>query len=375
MRFSSFDVYAKTLPEFRHRTLTGAVVSISTVGLIVILALGEIADFASVKREDHLFVDTTRGEQLRINLNITFPALPCSVISLDTLDLSGNHAPEQHNTIAKTRLDGNGNGLPQEALSERSQSKHAGVGDRRLLFDVQDAAGKGGAGGSAASGANAGSTGQAGKKPDLKQFGNQNVLLHKLLAELLPSVFDDREAVAELRQHIGEGCHMEGSLLVNKVAGNFHFSLSKADLHVLMSVYGKRDSINVSHIIHSVSFGNPYPDMINPLDNTPKILHQGSGYFQYHIKVVPTVYQPLWGSSVNTNQYSYTELFRTTQDIDKLPAVYFHYELSPIMAKVIESRKSYTSFLTSLCAVVGGVFTVAGMVDSMLHRINRMVEK
>ena len=124
-----------------------------------------------------------------------------------------------------------------------------------------------------------------------------------------------------------------------------------------------------------VSFGNPYPDMINPLDNTPKILHQGSGYFQYHIKVVPTVYQPLWGSSVNTNQYSYTELFRTTQDIDKLPAVYFHYELSPIMAKVIESRKSYTSFLTSLCAVVGGVFTVAGMVDSMLHRINRMVEK
>lgn len=115
--------------------------------------------------------------------------------------------------------------------------------------------------------------------------------------------------------------------------------------------------------------------MINPLDNTPKILHQGSGYFQYHIKVVPTVYQPLWGSSVNTNQYSYTELFRTTQDIDKLPAVYFHYELSPIMAKVIESRKSYTSFLTSLCAVVGGVFTVAGMVDSMLHRINRMAEK
>ena len=114
--------------------------------------------------------------------------------------------------------------------------------------------------------------------------------------------------------------------------------------------------------------------MINPLDNTPKILSHGSGYFQYHIKVVPTIYEPLWGSPVHTNQYSYTELFRTTQDIDKLPAVYFHYELSPIMAKVTESRRSYSSFLTGLCAIVGGVFTVAGLIDSALHRINRMFE-
>ena len=43
----------------------------------------------------------------------------------------------------------------------------------------------------------------------------------------------------------------------------------------------------MSHIIHSISFGEVYPSMVNPLDNTPKILHEGSGYFQYHIKVRP----------------------------------------------------------------------------------------
>ena len=154
-----------------------------------------------------------------------------------------------------------------------------------------------------------------------------------------------------------------------QVAGNFHFSLTKADHHVLMSVYGQRDSINVSHIIHTVSFGEPYPDMTNPLDNTPKIIYEGSGYFQYYIKVVPTTYEPLHGEPVHTNQYSYTELFRTTHELDKLPAVYFHYELSPIMAKVTESRKSYSSFLTGLCAIVGGVFTVASMVDAALHKM------
>ena len=157
-----------------------------------------------------------------------------------------------------------------------------------------------------------------------------------------------------------------------QVAGNFHFSLTKADHHVLMSVYGQRDSINVSHVIHGVSFGEPYPDMVNPLDNTPKILHEGSGYFQYYIKIVPTVYEPLRGAPLHTNQYSYTELFRTVKELDKLPAVYFHYELSPIMAKRTESRKSYSSFLTGLCAIVGGVVTMAGMVDSLLHKINRL---
>jgi endoplasmic reticulum-Golgi intermediate compartment protein 3 len=34
---------------------------------------------------------------------------------------------------------------------------------------------------------------------------------------------------------------------------------------------------------------------------------------------------------------------------------------------VTESRRSLYSFLTSLCAIVGGVFTVVGLLDSCLH--------
>ena len=295
MRFSSFDVYPKTLQEFRSRTLTGAFVSIGCAIVIALMALVEVADFMTVKRVDHLVVDTSRGQQLRINLNITFPALPCSVISLDTLDMSGNHAPDHMRDITKTRLDGKGRHLPPSP----PESGHGEHGGRRLLFETHGAAADahgGGAHGGGASGGGAGAHGGgagaahgggAGQlsKPDLRQLGNQNVLLSKLLSELLPSVFEDKEAVAEMRAHIGEGCHIEGSLLVNKVAGNFHFAMAKADHYVLMNVYGNRESLNVSHVIHGVSFGEPYPDMVNPLDHTPKILHHGSGYFQYHIKV------------------------------------------------------------------------------------------
>ena len=70
-------------------------------------------------------------------------------------------------------------------------------------------------------------------------------------------------------------------------------------------------------------------------------------------------------------RYSYTELFRTTSELDKLPAVYFHYELSPIMARTSEERRAFSNLLTGLCAVVGGVFTVASMVDSSLHALGK----
>ena len=39
------------------------------------------------------------------------------------------------------------------------------------------------------------------------------------------------------------------------------------------------------------------------------------------------------------------------------------------MAKFTEVRKPYSSFLVGLCTVVGGVYTVAGLVDASLHRL------
>lgn len=387
MRLSSFDVYPKTLQEFRQRTLTGAIVSVCTIGLVALLTIFEVVDFAQVQTKHHLYVDTARGSsQMRINVNISFPALPCSVILLDTLDLSGNHAPMTAHSIVKTQLDANGRPLP----STKADTPTAGRPGRVPLFDS-----KGGHNHGAAAGKSLKELGQA--------AGRGDVLLSALLSELLPTVFEDKEAIAELRTHIGEGCHIEGSVTVNKVAGNFHFAMTKADHHVLMNVFKQKESINVSHVIHSISFGDVYPGMFNPLDDMPKIVHEGSGYFQYHIKVVPTLYEPWYGEPVLTNQFSYTELFRTTHELDKFPAVYFHYEFSPIIARYTKSRRTYSSFLTGLCAIVGGVFTVAvglrqhlshstpapplpahsfshialchpreqGMVDSCLHRITK----
>ena len=115
------------------------------------------------------------------------------------------------------------------------------------------------------------------RRLDLKK---SDAVLSKILADLLPNVFEDKEAIEELRSHLGEGCHLEGYFTVKKVAGNFRFALYKEDHHVLMSVFGRNEALNVSHVIHSISFGEIFPGLVNPLDGVSKTLNDGSGFFQ-----------------------------------------------------------------------------------------------
>ena len=116
---------------------------------------------------------------------------------------------------------------------------------------------------------------------------------------------------------------------------------------------------------------DPTLDPANPAYQGP-----GGGVFQYFLKVVPTTYATLGGSVIATNQYSVTEHFREPAGpaaAGQLPGLFFFYDLSPIKVKFMEERRSLASFLTSACAIVGGVFTVSGIVEGLLYSGRRAV--
>eukprot|EP01043_Picozoa_sp_COSAG02_P059990 COSAG02_NODE_7749_length_2863_cov_1.125543_2_plen_64_part_00 len=54
-----------------------------------------------------------------------------------------------------------------------------------------------------------------------------------------------------------------------------------------------------------------------------------------------------------------------------MAAAWFKYELSPITVQLTEEREPVSSFMVSVCAVVGGVFTVMGIVDAVVHHTSR----
>ena len=50
-----------------------------------------------------------------------------------------------------------------------------------------------------------------------------------------------------------------------------------------------------------------------------------------------------------------------------MPAIFFRYELSPIRIQYTVFLQSFSSFLVRICAIVGGIYTVSSIFESLLR--------
>jgi hypothetical protein len=103
-RFTRIDAFTKTVEDARIRTTSGGVVTISSILIILWLIWGEWADYRRVTVKPELVVDKGRGEKMEIHLNITFPRMPCELLTLDVMDVSGEVQTGVMHGVSKVRL-------------------------------------------------------------------------------------------------------------------------------------------------------------------------------------------------------------------------------------------------------------------------------
>ncbi len=96
--FQRFDAFPKVNEDFFQRTLSGGVITLLALVVMCLLFLSELRVYMMMTTDYQLSVDTSRGEQMRINLDITFPRMPCSVISLDVM-VSVSQSPRSASPI------------------------------------------------------------------------------------------------------------------------------------------------------------------------------------------------------------------------------------------------------------------------------------
>ncbi|XP_057298657.1 endoplasmic reticulum-Golgi intermediate compartment protein 1-like [Hydractinia symbiolongicarpus] len=169
----------------------------------------------------------------------------------------------------------------------------------------------------------------------------------------------------------GAGCRFEGLFYINRVPGNFHLSTHSAD--------HQPENPDMSHVLNGLQFGDVIESnaAFNALKDFQMLEANGLSSHDYIIKVVPTIYQRLNGSTQNTFQYSYAhkDYFSYGHHATIMPAVWFRYDLSPITIKYIEKRKPFYHFITTFCAIIGGTFTVAGIVDGLIFTAHEVFKK
>jgi endoplasmic reticulum-Golgi intermediate compartment protein 3 len=85
----------------------------------------EFVDYRTMNVDTSIVVDKSRGEKLTVNMNITFPRVPCYctlglfflrhvtkyslVLSLDVMDISGETQRDMSHNVLKRRLNVTGN--------------------------------------------------------------------------------------------------------------------------------------------------------------------------------------------------------------------------------------------------------------------------
>ncbi|XP_021740171.1 endoplasmic reticulum-Golgi intermediate compartment protein 3-like isoform X1 [Chenopodium quinoa] len=372
-KIRNLDAYPKINEDFYSRTLSGGVITLVSSCVMLLLFLSELSLYLNAATETQLVVDTSRGETLRINFDVTFPALPCSILSLDAMDISGEQHLDVKHDIIKKRLDSHGNVIEtrQEGIGapkiEKPLQRHGGRLEHNETYC------------GSCYGAEAADDDCCNNCEEVREAYRK-----KGWAVSNPDLIDQckREGfLQKVKDEEGEGCNIYGFLEVNKVAGNFHFapgkSFQQSGVHVHDLLAFQKDSFNISHKINRLTFGDYFPGVVNPLDGVTWTHNTPNGMYQYFLKVVPTVYTDVNGHAINSNQFSVTEHFKSASagHFSTLPGVFFFYDLSPIKVTFKEEHISFLHFLTNVCAIVGGVFTVSGILDSFVYHGQKAIKK
>jgi len=190
---------------------------------------------------------------------------------------------------------------------------------------------------------------------------------------------------AEWHDEEHPGCQISGFLMVDRVPGNFHLQ-ARSPMHDFAA-----HMTNVSHEVHHLSFGSPaikneikyghtlaplgFLAGLSPMDNNVYVTKNEHEAYHHYLKIISsdvgsagsyrTLKTPEQRRAYRILQSSQLSFYHT----DQVPEAKFAYDLSPIAVAYVSEGRRWYDYICSVFAIIGGVFTVFGMVEGMLSSI------
>lgn len=247
-----FDLLARAVDGVQERTVGGAIITVGSVALILILLFFELQAFLTATDHHHIGVDDgdkpfgrerwTLPDRLPVRVHMTFAHVACDLLALEIDATRSDFEPLNHINFR-----------------EPTPSELSWVGD-----DVD---------------------------PEAACTLDGRLTIGKVSANFHVEVLDRGSANDLPRGLAGKGVPIGFTAYAHQVAA-----------------LERRKNVNISHKVHSLHFGDRVlTETVEPLDgvvNVPPV----AGQQHYLIKVIPTVLDRGL-SPINTNQYSLAEQF------------------------------------------------------------------
>lgn len=333
-KVKEFDLFPKVEDSYKLKSSVGGTLSVLSFAIIAWLIYSEISYYLNSKFIFKFSPDTDFDDKLKINVDLTV-AMPCANLGADILDSTNQNAF-------------------RFGMLEEEDTWFELSDNQRIHFDNK------------------------------KHFNTYLREEYHAIKDLLwRSSFSSLFGTLPARRHIPnrphDACRIYGSLILNKVAGNFHITAGKSlNLprgHIHISAFMSDRDYNFSHRIDRFSFGDSSPGIVHPLEGDEYIIDSNMILYQYFIEIVPTKVKTFL-TSVDTYQYSVKELSRPI-DHDKgshgMPGIFFKYDVSALKVTISQERDNLGMFLARLCSIIGGIYVCSGLVNTFVQFISNLV--
>ncbi|KAF3453511.1 hypothetical protein FNV43_RR03951 [Rhamnella rubrinervis] len=448
-KIKSVDFYRKIPRDLTEASLSGAGLSIVAALCMMFLFGMELNDYLTISTSTSVIVDkSTDGDFLRIDFNLSFPALSCEFASVDVSDVLGTNRLNITKTIRKFSIDPDlrptgaefhsgpvsnfikhGDEVDDEAVEgsvlltannfdkishqfpilvvnfytpwcywsnrlKPSWEKAAKIirerydpeMDGRILLGKVDCTVEGDLckrnhiqGYPSIRIFRKGSDvrDDHGHHDHESYYGDRDTeSLVKTMEDLIANIplesqrlalegkVENATEIAKRPAPLTGGCRIEGYVRVKKVPGNLIIS-AHSGTHSFDA-----SQMNMSHVISHFSFGKKVsPKVISDvkrlvpylgrshdrLNGRTFINHREIGAnvtIEHYLQVVKT-------EVISRNSYPLIEEYEYTAHSSLaqsfyLPVTKFHFELSPMQVLITENQKSFSHFITNVCAIIGG---------------------
>jgi len=183
---------------------------------------------------------------------------------------------------------------------------------------------------------------------------------------------------AKAKQVRTKGCELKGSLEIIRAPSEFHFQVKSTDHSIVAS------QTNVSHQVNSLvwadqdatefqklyaSLSKPLQKNVDPLRGKTYISTKNSVSPQHFIQVVSTQFYNQLFYQVTAQSHMKPE------GKHSIPQAKFSYTISPMTVDIRAQRKPFYSFLTSVCALLGGAYTIIRLLHTSTTVIAQRYKK
>lgn len=364
-----FDAFSKPIAEFRIKTAFGGYLTVLSIIVMIVLFYSELKYYLSITRKDEVTVDhLSTNRNINLKMQLEFPKLPCDIVGVRLINLQENteiHLPD--GGIEYDRIGGQEKDM--NSFSECGSCYDASLNNSDSVKCCNTC------------------------NAVFKEYDKHGIKLPHRISFKQCEYDKSKKISSALSSNLNsEGCRIKLNGYIPKVKGKIEISHKRWAKYKEMTDLEIAEShlFNFSYKINYLNFGDELPGIPNGWKNQEYVQSsrfEKSGYTQdlvfdnayidFDMHCIPTQYNTINKKLINSHQFSVRSQYKNVLVSStngkfipdtSIPGIHINYDFTPFLVKMTESRRSFLSFVTECCAIIGGIFAFSGMIDIFFYK-------